>query len=46
MSATDVKKFKIVVVGDSESGKTALLTVFTEGEFPEVWVKFDFNAVF
>jgi len=29
-------KIKCVLLGDGACGKTSLLTVYTEGEFPEV----------
>lgn len=28
--------FKVVIVGDKACGKTALLTIYTKGVFPEV----------
>lgn len=30
------EEFRLVIVGDKACGKTALLTVYTEGVFPEV----------
>lgn len=32
----DISRIKVVVVGDGGTGKTSLLVVFTDGEFPEV----------
>ena len=36
MDTTPSVKSKIVVVGDSQCGKTALLNVFAKDSFPEV----------
>ena len=33
---SDLPRVKVVVVGDGGTGKTSLLVVFTDGEFPEV----------
>lgn len=34
----DLSRIKVVVVGDGGTGKTSLLVVFTDGEFPEEYV--------
>ena len=36
MTEGDVRKFKVVFVGDSRCGKTALLSTFARRNFPEV----------
>lgn len=36
----DLSRIKVVVVGDGGTGKTSLLVVFTDGEFPEVDLRF------
>ncbi|KAJ5074464.1 gtp-binding protein rhoa [Anaeramoeba ignava] len=38
------KRFKLVCVGDGATGKTCLLSVFSKGEFPELYVPTVFES--
>ncbi|KAJ3106492.1 GTP-binding protein Rho1 [Phlyctochytrium planicorne] len=42
---TDIPRKKLVVVGDGACGKTALLTVFATGVFPETYIPTVFETV-